>query len=109
MKAHPQADSVETLREAQGYYVYLLTNADHSRIYTGITNDLKRRVSQHRLGRGGRFTRTFGVTRLVYYETCPDKSQALKRELQIKRSGRQKKMELIQQGNSEWKDLFEGL
>ncbi len=91
------------------YYIYLLTNSDGSRIYTGITNDLKRRVRQHRSGQGGRYTRAFQVSRLVYFETCEGRDRALKRELQIKRSGRKKKIELIEQMNMERRDLFENL
>jgi putative endonuclease len=91
------------------FFVYLLTNADRSLIYTGITTDLKRRVRQHRLGHGGRYTRAFRVSRLVYYETCEGRNQALKRELQIKRGGRQKKIDLIEGMNKEWRDLYETL
>ncbi len=91
------------------YFVYLLTNAEGSLIYTGITNDLKRRLQQHRSGRGGRFTRAFRIYKLLYYEIRESKKQAMSRELQIKRSGRKKKIELIERENKEWRDLFEEL
>jgi putative endonuclease len=93
----------------KSYFVYLLTNAEGSLIYTGITNDLKRRLQQHRSGRGGRFTRSFRINKLLYYEICESKKQAMSRELQIKRSGRKKKIELIERENKEWRDLFEDI
>jgi len=88
------------------YFLYLLTNTDGSRIYTGITNDLKRRVSEHLSGRGGRYTRAFPMTRLVYYETCDDLRSAMARERAIKASGRAKKVALIDAMNPGRKDLF---
>ena len=63
--------------------------------YTGITNDLKRRMNEHRLGRGARFTRIFGFKKLLYKEKQPDRSSALKREAQIKRLPRLAKEKLI--------------
>jgi putative endonuclease len=66
-----------------------------SSLYTGITNNLPRRLKEHRQGKGGAYTRSFGVKRLIYHEQYFDKSQALKREAQIKKWPRSKKQDLI--------------
>jgi putative endonuclease len=91
------------------YYVYILTNDRHTVLYTGVTRDLKRRAYQHRhrLSRG--FTRRYNVTRLVHYEACEDVNAAIAREKQIKAGSRQKKMELIETTNRDWRDLYPGL
>ncbi len=88
------------------YYVYILTN--HSRtLYTGVTNDLPRRVLMHREGRGSAFTSRYKVTQLVYSETYTDIRDAITREKQIKGWLRSKKIELIENTNPEWRDLSE--
>ena len=76
------------------YFVYLLLCKDNS-IYTGITNDLERRLEQHKTGTASRYTRARGVRRLLYSEKQPGRSEALKREAQIKRLPREKKLDLI--------------
>ncbi len=76
------------------YFIYLLECKDTS-IYTGITTDVKRRFEEHRKGSGGRFTRTKGAIRILYTEECKDRSSALRREAEIKRWPRQKKLDLI--------------
>ena len=83
-----------------------MTNAHHTVLYTGVTNDLQRRVLEHRAGKSG-FTRKYNVTRLVFFECAPDASAAITREKQIKGGSRQKKIDLIQSMNPEWKDLFD--
>jgi predicted GIY-YIG superfamily endonuclease len=65
------------------------------RLYTGSTNDVQRRISEHAAGRGARFTRAFGVKRLVYTEECGTRSAAVKRESEIKRWSRHDKLRLI--------------
>jgi putative endonuclease len=79
------------------YFVYIIECSDKS-LYTGITNDLERRLGQHKNGKGGHYTSSKGVVKIVYTEECPDKSSALKRELQIKGWTRPKKLNLIQSG-----------
>jgi putative endonuclease len=61
------------------YFVYILKCADKT-LYTGITNDLKRRLKQHKEGKGGSYTRSHGALKIVYKEKHPDKSSALRRE-----------------------------
>jgi len=74
--------------------VYLLRCRDGS-LYTGITNDLARRLAAHREGKGGAYTRSRGPLRLVYRELAPDRSAALRREAAIKRLPRKEKLQLI--------------
>jgi putative endonuclease len=79
------------------YFVYILECSDKS-LYTGVTNDVERRFQQHKNKKGGHFTNSKDVERIVYTEEHPDRSSALKRELQIKGWRRQKKLNLIQFG-----------
>ena len=86
------------------YYVYIMTN--HSRtLYTGMTNDLHRRVWQHKQKRIEGFTKRYNITQLVFYEQTPDVHAAIAREKQIKGWVRRKKIALIEESNPEWKDL----
>lgn len=75
------------------YFVYLLECADGS-IYTGITTDVSRRLKEHKDGTGGHFTRAKGAKRILYKEKHPNRSAALKREAEIKRWSRAKKLAL---------------
>lgn len=75
-------------------FVYIVECADKT-LYTGWTTDVERRLKEHNAGRGARYTREHGPVRLVYVEAVPDRSAALKRELEIKRMRRAKKLELI--------------
>jgi putative endonuclease len=89
------------------YCVYIMTNAHNKVLYTGVTNDLARRVYEHRNGLGGIFTRKYNIVKLVYYEATDNIQAALAREKQIKGGSRKKKLDLINSINSEWKDLYE--
>ena len=91
------------------YCVYILTNQANTVLYTGVTNDLGRRVLEHRSGTGSGFTRRYRTHRLVYYEVARDPGTAILREKQIKGGSRQDKLDLINGFNPEWKDLFEEL
>lgn len=91
------------------YYVYIMTNAHHTVLYTGVTNDLARRIEQHRNGSGGVFARKYNVQKLVYYEIGNDIYSSIEREKQIKAGSRRKKNDLINAFNPEWKDLFDEL
>ncbi len=75
------------------YYVYILKCADGS-LYTGITTDLKRRLAEHKSGKGGHYTRAHGALRMLYKERHKDRSSALRREAKIKRWSRAKKLAL---------------
>jgi len=88
------------------YYVYFLTNWDNQVIYVGVTDNLKRRVYEHRNGLIDGFTRKYHVHKLAYYETCEDVEGAILREKQVKGGSRQKKVALITKFNPEWEDLW---
>jgi putative endonuclease len=86
------------------YYVYIMTN--HSRtLYTGVTNDLKRRVQEHKQKQIPGFTQKYNITNLVWYEETPDVKAAIAREKQIKGWLRSKKIALIESLNPSWRDL----
>ncbi|MDR3560026.1 MAG: GIY-YIG nuclease family protein [Negativicutes bacterium] len=91
----------------KSYYIYILTNKYHNVLYTGVTNDLKRRVYEHKEKLNPGFTSKYNLDRLVYYEECGDIIQAIAREKQIKGGSRQKKLDLINAFNPEWSDLFD--
>ena len=78
----------------QPYYVYMLLCKNKS-IYTGITDDIQRRLEQHKTGTGARYTRSFGAVRILYSERVSSRSLALKREYEIKTWSRSKKQELV--------------
>lgn len=83
-----------------------MANAHNTVLYTGMTNDLQRRVIEHKEGKGG-FTKKYNLTKLVYFEYGDDVNSAILREKQIKAGSRQKKIALIDSVNAEWKDLFD--
>jgi putative endonuclease len=87
------------------YYVYILTNASHKVLYTGITNDLERRCYEHihKLVKG--FTQKYNVNKLIYFEIFEDIDLAISREKQIKGYSRSKKVALIDQLNKNWDEL----
>ena len=89
------------------YYVYIMTNASKT-LYTGVTNDLARRVLEHKQQAGAGFTTRYHLTRLAYYESTPDVRAALAREKQIKGWRRERKIQLIVSANPEWRDLSDG-
>ncbi|MFA4888991.1 MAG: GIY-YIG nuclease family protein [Candidatus Omnitrophota bacterium] len=90
---------------AKQYYVYFLTSWGNKVIYVGVTNDLKRRVYEHRNGLIEGFTHKYHIHKLVYYEACEEIEGAILREKQIKGGSRQKKVELITKFNPGWDDL----
>jgi putative endonuclease len=87
------------------YFVYLMTNKNNTVIYTGVTSDLKKRVYEHKLKFVKGFTRRYNIDKLVYYEIFNDPYNTISREKQIKGGSRQKKIDLINGMNIEWKDL----
>ena len=89
------------------YYVYMMTNHSGT-LYVGVTNDLRRRVWEHKQKLIEGFTKRYNITRLVYYEETPDVNTAIDREKQIKGWLRKKKIALIESLNSSWKDLSDG-
>ena len=93
----------------RSYCVYIMTNVYNSVLYTGVTNNLERRVIEHKSGIGGEFTKKYKIFKLVYYECDTDINSAISREKQIKGGSRKKKFELINSINPEWKDLSKEL
>ena len=91
------------------FCVYIMTDEKHSLLYTGRTGDLKRRITQHRSGNGGVFTRRYNLVKLVYFELVEDSPTAKLREKQIKRASKKKRLNLINSLNPSWSDLYEQL
>ncbi|AIZ62518.1 hypothetical protein PK28_00270 [Hymenobacter sp. DG25B] len=91
------------------YYVYILTNANHTVLYIGVTNNLLRRVHEHKTGTYPGFTKKYNVHKLLYWEQYTEIKTAIDREKQLKAGSRQKKLNLIQEFNPEWQELFDTL
>lgn len=90
-----------------GGYVYILTNKNNTVLYVGVTGNLEQRIWQHRTGKfPGSFTSKYQVIKLVYYEEFLSIEDAITRENQLKAGSRQKKIDLINERNPEWRDLF---
>ena len=90
-------------------YVYILASKRNGTLYIGVTNDLARRVDEHKRGLASVFTRRHGVTKLVWYEEYPIVPDAIQRETSIKRWKRDWKLALIEKLNPDWDDLSAGL
>ena len=84
-----------------------MTNKNSTTLYTGVTNDLKRRVYEHKNKLVEGFTRKYNINKLVYYEIYEDIHEAIAREKQIKGGSRAKKISLIEEMNHDWKDLYD--
>ena len=93
-----------TARQDERYYVYILTNGKRT-LYVGVTNDLARRVYEHKNKLGDGFTKKYNLTYLAYYDETAAIISAIEREKQIKGWRRSKKIELIESVNPKWKDL----
>ena len=91
------------------YYVYILASKPNGTLYVGVTNALQRRVYEHKHDMIEGFTQKYGVHTLVYFEETSDVHSALAREKQLKKWKRAWKLELIQQHNPLWHDLFDTL
>jgi putative endonuclease len=89
------------------YWMYILASKPRGTLYVGVTNDLVRRVAEHRDGMVPGFTKTYNVKMLVYFEEHESVLDAIKREKQVKRWTRAWKIDLIRKKNSEWRDLFD--
>jgi len=89
------------------YWVYIMTNVSNTVLYTGVTNDLRRRVTDHRNKRGSKFTDKYNVTKLVFYESFCRILDAIAAEKKIKAGSRAKKVILIESVNPRWEDLYE--
>jgi len=91
------------------YFVYILASRKHGTLYTGVTNNLGKRVQEHRAGTASGFTKKYRVRMLVYAETHDDIEEAIQREKAIKEWKRAWKVQLIEKANPEWNDLTESL
>jgi putative endonuclease len=90
------------------YYVYILASRPHGTLFVGVTNDLVRRVFEHREGLADSFTKQHGVKSLVYFEMHGHIEQAIKREKSLKRWRRSWKIALVERDNPQWSDLWNG-
>ncbi len=91
------------------YYVYIMTNPANTVLYTGVTNNLRRRAFEHKEKLADGFTKKYNIVKLVYYEVAENVESAIIREKKIKGSSRRRKMELIDNMNTSWCDLSEEL
>ena len=87
----------------------MMSNISNSVLYIGVTNDLIRRVAEHKEGLGSQFTRRYRCHKLVYFECFPDIEQAITREKQLKHFNREWKNQLVHGVNAEWRDLYDEL
>ena len=90
------------------YYVYILANPYHTVLYVGVTNNLERRVAEHKEVVHEGFTKKYNVNKLVYFETSSSITAAIEREKQLKGGSRAKKLALINEQNPVWQDLMAG-
>lgn len=88
------------------YYVYILTNNKNGTLYIGVTNNLKRRVFEHKEKNIKGFTEKYNLDKLVYYESFENINEAIFREKNIKKWNRDWKLRLIEENNINWKDLY---
>lgn len=91
------------------YYVYIMASKKHGTLYIGVTNNLVRRVYEHREGLMDGFTKKYNVKCLVYYEVCEDVKAAISREKAMKKWYRHWKIQLIERMNPEWQDLYDAI
>jgi len=90
-------------------YIYILTNYNKTSLYIGVTNDLIRRIYEHKHKLVKGHTTKYYIDKLVYYEIFEDIEEAIKREKQLKGGSKQKKIDLINSLNPEWRDLYEDI
>ncbi|OGI02595.1 MAG: excinuclease ABC subunit C [Candidatus Melainabacteria bacterium GWF2_32_7] len=91
------------------YFVYIITSFEESVLYTGVTNDLIRRIYEHKNKLIKGFSSKYNLQKLVYYEIFDYIEDAILREKQIKAGSRKKKIDLINSFNESWQDLYDGL
>lgn len=97
------------LRMTKSYYVYILASGRNGTLYVGVTNDLVRRVAEHKSGAVEGFTKQYGVDRLVWFDETSDVNAAIQREKTIKRWRRAWKLNVIEEMNPQWRDLYADL
>ncbi|MBK6912370.1 MAG: GIY-YIG nuclease family protein [Ignavibacteriales bacterium] len=90
----------------KNYCIYILTNKNNTVLYVGVTNNLTRRIWEHKSKLIEGFTKKYNIDKLVYFESFDNPRDAIKREKQLKAGSRKKKIDLINKINPEWKDLY---
>jgi putative endonuclease len=95
--------------EARSYYVYILASKIGGTLYIGVTNDIVRRIGEHKLKLAEGFTKRYDVTRLVYFEVFDQIEPAIQREKRLKKWPRARKISLIEKDNPDWNDLYPGI
>jgi putative endonuclease len=95
--------------EARSFYVYILASRIGGTLYIAVTNDLVRRVAEHRLKQAKSFTKKYAVGRLVYFEQFDDAENAIRREKRLKKWNRAWKIRLIDELNPNWDDLYSSI
>lgn len=90
----------------KNYCIYILTNKNNTVLYVGVTNNLTRRIWEHKSKLIEGFTKKYNIDKLVYFESFDNPRDAIKREKQLKAGSRKKKIDLINEINPEWKDLY---
>jgi|TARA_R110002072_G_scaffold74783_3_gene176851 putative endonuclease len=91
------------------YYVYMLASAPRGTLYVGVTNDIVRRVYEHRIGAVEGFTKQHNVKLLVWFDTTPNIESAIQHEKRLKRWRRDWKFGLVEKNNPEWRDLYDDI
>ena len=104
--AEAGVQKVEQSEMEKQYYVYILASKKNGTLYIGVTNNLLRRVYEHKNDSIDGFTRKYGVHKLVYYEIADDIESAIIREKRLKKWKREWKIEMIEKCNPEWNDLY---
>ena len=92
-------------KNMQQYYTYIMTNSKNKVMYIGVTNNIQRRIYEHKNKTADGFTKKYNVNKLVFYETANDARIAIEREKELKGWKREKKNALVESMNPEWKDL----
>ena len=89
------------------FYIYILASSKNGTLYIGVTNDLVRRIWEHKNDLAEGFTKKYGIHMLVYYESTENSTSAIEREKQLKKWNRYWKIKLIEEKNREWTDLYD--
>lgn len=98
-------DIIDIVMSEKTYWVYILTNSNNSVLYTGVTSNLAKRMSEHASGKGSAFTKRYNVHKLVFAEAFRNVMEAILAEKKIKAGSRKKKIQLIESTNPEWKEI----
>ena len=94
----------------RGGYIYIITNKNKTTLYVGVTSNLRQRIYEHKIGKyKNSFSKRYNLKYLIYYECFSYIEEAIHREKQLKAGNRQRKLDLINDFNPEWGDLYEGL